>query len=578
MSKKMKDQIKKEEVLVIEDILIDPCKFFSFIRKHEPYTYQKVFLKDKSKRIAVRSGRQVGKTVMGSVKALYRAFMNPHEQILILAPSQRQSNIFFWNIKEMVGENPFISDCVRRNTASQIYFDNGSEIHCLPASSKRVSERIRGFSPTLIIFDEAAYIPDEVLTAVEPSLAATDGDVILMSTPYGKRGFFWHAFRPGSGYSVHHVKSEDCPNITKEFLEDKRKRITKNDYIQEYCGEFTEEGDTFFTRELILKCVQDLADIDRPVTNEVYHLGVDCARFGEDETVYTIVQKGEIINVVKIIATSKKPSTDIIGRIKELHKLWNFECIHIDSTSMGGTVYDILLQEGYPIFPAKFSSIKFKEQLFRNLKTLMEHDRIILPNNEKLINQMGNLVMRFTSQGMSLQPPERGHDDYCFVAGTKILTNKGQIPIEQLKIGNKVMTRDGYKKIIEIGMRKENVIEKFGLIGTGDHPIITTKGIKKLKNLDVTDKIYTWNEKQSCIEVKTIIDIQNPNEDNLEYITGNMTNGNHLQKRRVYNISVEECPEYFANNILVHNCVSLAIAVRSFSVNNSEEEESLYIR
>jgi hypothetical protein len=408
----METLLQKRDNQLIEDILIDPGKFFAFVRNEQPYDYQTVFLKDNAKRIAIRSGRQIGKTVMGSVKVLYRAFMNPNEQILILAPSQRQANIFFWNIKEIVANNLFIKECVVRETMTQIYFDNGSEIHCLPAGSRRVSDRIRGFSPTLILMDEASYIPDEVLTAVEPSLAATNGDLIYTSTPYGKRGFFWECFKPGGGFSTYHIKSSECPRITEDFLKEKKERLSENEFNQEYLGEFSEEGDVFFTRSLILSCTEDIKELDNPQVGYVYYLGIDCARYSQDETVYTIVEHGAFNRVVKIVSTSKQPTTDITARIKQLYEIWKFECIHIDATNVGGPVYDILIQEGYPIFPAKFASIKFKEQLYMNLKTLMEHHKIQFPNNEKLINQMANLISRFTMQGVSLQPPDKGHDNF----------------------------------------------------------------------------------------------------------------------------------------------------------------------
>jgi len=388
--------------------------FFDKIKKIIPLEVEKTWdLEVPEYQNFVANDIIVHNTTMCGVKALWSAFMNSNYQVLILAPSQRQSSLLFWNIKEMVAENPFIKSFVTRETMTQIHFDNGSEIHCLPAGSKRVSERIRGFSPNLIIMDEAAFIPDEVLDAIEPSLAHTQGDIVYTSTPYGKRGFFWEAFKPDSGFDIYHVKSEECPHITKEFLKDKKDKLNENVYKQEYEGGFTEESDVFLTRSLILKCVDDITEYDKPLAGMRYFLGVDCARMGSDETVYVIVEVGRIhYRVVKIISTKKKPTTDIIGRIKGLHERWKFEMIHIDATNVGGPVYDVLIQEDYPMMPAKFASIKFKEELYNNLKTLMEHDKIRFPSDKKLIEQMSGLICRFTMQGMSIQPPEKGHDDY----------------------------------------------------------------------------------------------------------------------------------------------------------------------
>lgn len=112
-------------------------------------------------------------------------------------------------------------------------------------------------------------------------------------------------------------------------------------------------------------------------------------------------------------------------------------------------------------------------------------------------------------------------DDSCFVAGTKILTDRGEKNIEDIKVGDKVRTRKGYKKVLVSKLTgKRKVITKFGLIGTPNHPIITKKSIKDLDELNVSDILYTWNKEKLCIEEKTITDIQAQNFVNGECITG----------------------------------------------------------
>ncbi len=51
---------------------------------------------------------------------------------------------------------------------------------------------------------------------------------------------------------------------------------------------------------------------------------------------------------------------------------------------------------------------------------------------------------------------------------------------------------------------------------------------------------------------------------------------NTERKEKVYNLQVEECPEYFANNILVHNCLmSLAIAWQLYQTESPIEDITL---
>ena len=110
--------------------------------------------------------------------------------------------------------------------------------------------------------------------------------------------------------------------------------------------------------------------------------------------------------------------------------------------------------------------------------------------------------------------------DACFIAGTLILTDKGQIPIEKLSIGDCVLTRKGYKRIIKTMSQEAKVITKFGITATPTHPFITTSGIEKFKNLNESRVLYKWKGKQLGIKEESIIDIQNQNTHTLEGIIG----------------------------------------------------------
>lgn len=392
-------------------VLSDVVTFFMYISGFKPYNYQIEFLLDETKRIIFVSGRQVGKTTICAIKVLWRALTHSNEVVLILSPTQRQSSLMFWKIREMLKRRPLIQAFVARETLTTITFINGSSIYCLP--SGHTGDTVRGFSPTLIIVDEAAYVPDPVYTAIEPSLAATNGDMILLSTPFGKRGRFYEGFQSDK-WSTHHVKSRENPLITQDFLEGQKRSMTHLDYIQEFEGAFVEESDTFLRRELIMHCMEDYQE-EGPLENIDYFLGVDFARYGSDETVFTLVKyQRDRFKVVRIINTYKKPMTDSVGRIMALDKEWNFKKIYLDETGLGGGAVDILLEKigRTKIVPVTFT-LQNKEEMYKNLQYLMEKGRIIYFNHRKLINQLSNLVYQYTSNGhLKVHHPDLGHDDY----------------------------------------------------------------------------------------------------------------------------------------------------------------------
>lgn len=70
--------------------------------------------------------------------------------------------------------------------------------------------------------------------------------------------------------------------------------------------------------------------------------------------------------------------------------------------------------------------------------------------------------------------PFGDHDDYCFVAGTKIATRRGPVSIETISLRDEVLTPDGWCKITSVSFTgRRTVINWLGLTGTPDHPVFT---------------------------------------------------------------------------------------------------------
>jgi phage terminase large subunit-like protein len=113
-------------------------------------------------------------------------------------------------------------------------------------------------------------------------------------------------------------------------------------------------------------------------------------------------------------------------------------------------------------------------------------------------------------------PGEGDSPDRCFVAGTLISTENGDIPIENIKVGMKVLTRCGYKRVVACGLTSENsktVDVEFSngkvLTGTGNHPIyIKGKGFIPMDALVHSDEVLTCEENLLCITELPLQDTQ----------------------------------------------------------------------
>jgi phage FluMu gp28-like protein len=127
-------------------------------------------------------------------------------------------------------------------------FANGSRIEALPGTEKT----IRGFSgAALLILDEAARVADELYYAVRPMLAVSGGSLMMLSTPYGRRGVFYEEWTGGEAWERYEVPATRCPRIPPAFLEAERRSMPDFWYRQEFCCEFMETEDQVFTHEMI---------------------------------------------------------------------------------------------------------------------------------------------------------------------------------------------------------------------------------------------------------------------------------------------------------------------------------------
>jgi len=140
------------------------------------------------------------------------------------------------------------------NNKLSCIFDKKSRIVSLPSSEGT----IRGYSgANLIIEDEASRVEDGLYMAIRPMLAVSNGRLILMSTPFGKRGHFYQEWSEGEEWEKIQIKADDCPRISKEFLESERRSLGEWWFKQEYMCEFMDSVDSAFRTEEIKRMFEE---------------------------------------------------------------------------------------------------------------------------------------------------------------------------------------------------------------------------------------------------------------------------------------------------------------------------------
>lgn len=373
---------------------------------------------------------------MAAIKAIYTAVMNDNATVLIISPNQRQSNILFRRMKYLLNKNAAmpeevripITDMVTRETQTVIELANGSALYSLPATE--TGDNIRGYTSTMVIVDEAAYIKDEVYKVIRPMLITTNGTLILSGTPNGIGNYFFKAYSNSNwGFSVHHMyPSTISPLVSKDVLEREREALPDTEFRQEYLAEFVDVSGVVFPATEYDACVKrELKEREGPLNREDYQyvLGYDPARFGDDDGVGVILEKRTVYSdlvkdkgvptwrIVKMIEVKQMPLTEQIKLIKKLHNEWCFKRITVDTTGMGGGITDALEEARLPVEAFQFS-YKSKAELFFNLKKIIEERDVVLPENQKLRKQMIELRREQSEKSgfIKIFHPRRGADDY----------------------------------------------------------------------------------------------------------------------------------------------------------------------
>jgi Terminase large subunit, T4likevirus-type, N-terminal len=219
----------------------------------DPDPWQAQILQSDDPRIVLNCARQVGKSSVVSVKALSIALYEPHSLILLLSRSLRQSGELarkLFRAYESSGRQvPPESE-----TKQTLELTNGSRIIALPGGEEAA---IRGFSGVrLLCIDEASRVPDALWIAVRPMIAASGGAMMLLSTPFGRRGFFYRVWVESERWLKIMITAQQCPRLTPEFLAEEMVELGYW-FSQEYLCQFLESEGQLFSDAAIEAAFRD---------------------------------------------------------------------------------------------------------------------------------------------------------------------------------------------------------------------------------------------------------------------------------------------------------------------------------
>ena len=213
--------------------------------------WQRDLMNSTSRRVLLNNSRQSGKSTVCAMMAVYEVVYRAPALVIMTSPSQLQSGELYKKFTSYLRALPG-APATKNESLTRLELTNGSRCVSLPGS-----ETVRGYSgASLVLVDESARVEDSLFAAVSPMLAVTNGRLVALSTPKGKRGFWYEAWaNGGDAWERIRVTADMCPRISKEFLESELAAHGRTRYEQEFFCAFHDDGQSVFSSDHIKRAL-----------------------------------------------------------------------------------------------------------------------------------------------------------------------------------------------------------------------------------------------------------------------------------------------------------------------------------
>lgn len=388
-------------------------------------------------------GRRGGKSRALAVLATYFAALCEHVLapgergiVLLVAQNQRQARIVLNYCEALFDAAPLLAARVDSRSDTALVLRSGVAIEVRWQSFRAV----RGFTLLAALCDELAFWwsddsyanPDvETLAALRPGLLTTQGPLVLASSPYARRGALWDAFNRHYGAAgdplvlvAHGSTRTFNPSVPQAWIDRELERDPARNNA-EYNAVFRTDLEAFVALEVVQAAVGDFTEL-APVFSLRYFGFVDAAggSGGDAFTVAVSHRDADGSVVIDAVRERRPPFSpgNVIAEFSGLLKSYRVTRVTGDRFA-GGFPPEQFAKHGIAFEPAA----KTKSDLYCDLLPLLNSGGVVLPRNDRLVQQLVSLERR-TARGSgrdSIDHPPGGHDDLCnAAAGAALLARK----------------------------------------------------------------------------------------------------------------------------------------------------------
>jgi len=397
------------------------------------YDYQKEMLyKIKNNdMVAFIAGRQVGKSFVMAIVALYLAFTEVCN-VAVASRSLDQAQLLYLIMKQFILPKRQLADSVSNLSKEGITFKNGSTIKFF---SGLTPEGILGMSKCHLIVDEFTFIGNRFFELANPVRAVGSKKLICAGTAgYVDRSLWsWQLWFQNEDIEKMTIPSSANPNITEEFLQSQRRIFDSDTYAALYECQWVDQADKWFSWKVVHAATEDyVANAVIPEKDAVYNIGIDPSYSGTgDYACISVVKRFEVVrDKVRVPAYRLvyfyrfKPETmeELLAQINFVREAYGQQVNSVVVDGSDFRLVEALENMGLYVTPYNFAS-EGRNNLMKTLKATIEQGRLILPNDMDLIREFCSLKYRVTSFGR-LQITSPGHDDQVVAIGMSIMPDE----------------------------------------------------------------------------------------------------------------------------------------------------------
>lgn len=386
----------------------------------------------KKRRIAMRSGHRVGKTLLLSIISVWHLVTKYPQKTIVTAPTSGQLfNALFPEIKSLGKKLPDFIYALFDWQSEEIKLKadpDGSFLSARTASPEN-AESFQGIhsANVLFIWDEGSGIDERLFNAARGSMAAPNAYQILAGNPTRLNNTFHRAFTTNAElYEKFHISSIGLKTVDPDFIKEVKDTFGEdsNEYRVRILGDFPDTEDSSYIGAHLVRAARSRDIQPSPLSAVVY--GVDPARMGNDRSVITrrrglhVIETQHVFNkkntmelVGEIVALADRDRNALIEEYKAAGRSLLFlppvpAAIVVDVIGIGAGVVDRLVELDFNVIAVNVSETstseplvhRVRDELWKKGRNWLEGGKCKLPDDDILQTELTSALYSYDSNGV----------------------------------------------------------------------------------------------------------------------------------------------------------------------------------